>query len=356
MAKDPSKTEKATPRRRQKAREEGQVARSQDIPIAATLLITFLVLLAYIPYSYNILFEYFRYTFSDPIYLFPEQNGGFISYTIKVIAILVSPIFVVLLATGVISNVAQFGFLLSAKALAPKLERLNVIKGLGRLVSLKTVFELIRNILKLLFASAVAYFLVMKILGETFNMSFIPINHEIYFLFKYTLMLILAFALISIPVAIIDFIYRKWEHEENLKMSKHEVKEERKMYEGNPQIRAAIRKRQREIAMMRMMAEVPKADVVITNPDHYAVALKYERGKMNAPKVVAKGKNLLAEKIKKLAAEHDVPVIEDPPLARALYSSVEVGEYIPEKFYVAIAKILARIYRQKGLLTQTENI
>ncbi|WP_457639058.1 flagellar biosynthesis protein FlhB [Persephonella sp.] len=351
MAKDPSKTEKATPRRRQKAREEGQVARSQDIPIAATLLVTFLALLAYIPFSYNILWEYFRYTFSDPIYLFPEENGSFISYTIKVIAILVSPIFIVLLAAGVISNVAQFGFLLAPKALTPKLERLNVIKGLGRLISLKTAFELVRNLLKLIFASVVAYFLVMKIINDSFNMSFIPLNHEVYFLLKYTLMLILAFALISIPVAIIDFVYRKWEYEENLKMSKHEVKEERKMYEGNPQVKAAIRKKQRELAMMRMMAEVPKADVVITNPDHYAVALKYEKGKMNAPKVVAKGKNLIAEKIKKIAKEHDVPVVEDPPLARALYASVEVGDFIPEKFYVAIAKILAKIYRQRKLLS-----
>ncbi|NPA16440.1 flagellar biosynthesis protein FlhB [Persephonella sp.] len=351
MAKDPSKTEKATPRRRQKAREEGQVARSQDIPIAATLLVTFLALIAYIPYSYNLLSDYFRYTFSDPIYLFPEENGSFISYTIKVIALLVSPIFLVLLATGIVSNVAQFGFLISTKAMAPKLERLNVIKGLGRLVSLKTAFELVRNLLKLILATVVAYFLVMKIINESFNMSFIPLTHEVYFLFKYTLMLILAFAVVSIPVAIIDFIYRKWEYEENLKMSKHEVKEERKMYEGNPQVKAAIRKKQREMAMMRMMAEVPRADVVITNPDHYAVALLYERGKMNAPKVVAKGKNIIAEKIKKIAREHDVPVVEDPPLARALYSSVEVGEFIPEKFYVAIAKILARIYREKNLLS-----
>ncbi|WP_456464439.1 flagellar biosynthesis protein FlhB [Persephonella sp.] len=351
MAKDPSKTEKATPRRRQKAREEGQVARSQDIPIAATLFITFLVLIAYIPYSYNILSEYFRYTFSDPLYLLPEDNGSFVMYTIKVISFLVFPVFGVLLLTGIISNVAQFGFLISGKAITPKIERLDIVKGFGRLVSLKTFFELVRNLLKLIFASAVGYFLVMKIINESFNMSFIPINHEIYFLLKYTIMLVLAFALISIPIAVIDFIYRKWEYEENLKMSKHEIKEERKMYEGNPQIRAAIKKKQRELAMMRMMAEVPKADVVITNPDHYAIALLYEKGKMNAPKVIAKGKNLLAQKIKDIAKKNDVPVVEDPPLARALYSSVEVGEFIPEKFYVAIAKILAKIYRKKGSLS-----
>ena len=351
MAKDPSKTEKATPRRRQKAREEGQVARSQDIPIAATLIVTFLVLIAYIPFSYHLLTEYFHYTFSDPLSLIPERNEGFILYTIKIISLLILPIFAVLLVTGVFSNVLQFGFLFSTKALTPKLDRLNVIKGLGRIFSMKTAFELVRNLLKLIFASAVAYFLMVKIMNNSFNMSFIPFNHEVYFMLKYTLMLVLAFAVSSIPVAIIDFIYRKWEYEENLKMSKEEVKEERKMYEGNPQIKAAIRKKQREIAMMRMMAEVPKADVVITNPDHYAVALVYERGKMNAPKVIAKGKNLIAEKIKEIAKKHDIPIVENPPLARALYSSVEVGHFIPEKFYVAVAKILAKVYKRKGLLS-----
>ena len=351
MAKDPSKTEKATPRRRQKAREEGQVARSQDIPIAATLLITFIILIWYIPYSYNILSEYFRYTLSDPLYLIPHTNGSFITYTIKVISLLVVPVLAILLLTGIISNIAQFGFLLSGKAVAPKLERINPIKGLGNLLSLKTAFELVRNLLKLIFASVVAYFLVMKIINEALNMSYIPLNHEVYFLFKYTIMLVLAFAIISIPIAIIDFVYRKWEYEENLKMSKHEVKEERKMYEGNPQVKAAIRKKQREIAMMRMMAEVPKADVVITNPEHFAVALKYEREKDTAPKVVAKGKNSIAHKIKEIAKKHDVPIVEDPPLARALYSAVEVGNLIPEKFYVAIAKILAKIYKQKKLFS-----
>ncbi|WP_457642091.1 flagellar biosynthesis protein FlhB [Persephonella sp.] len=347
MAKDPSKTEKATPRRREKAREEGQVARSQDIPIAASLLIVAIIMFAYIPFSYNILSEYFHYTFSNPLYLIPDVNREFIFHSVKVLATLVLPMFVILLAIGIFSNVVQFGFLLSGKALIPKLDRLNVVSGLGRIFSMKTLFELVRNLLKLLFAFVVAYFLLMKIISESFNMSFLPLNHEVYFLFKYIIMLILAFAVISIPIAIIDFIYRKWEYEENIKMTKHEVKEERKMYEGNPHVKAAIRKKQRELAMMRMMAEIPKADVVITNPEHYAVALKYERGQMAAPKVIAKGKNNVAQKIKEIAKKYDVPIVEDPPLARSLYSSCEIGDFIPENLYVAIAKILAKIYNRK---------
>ncbi|WP_456401287.1 flagellar biosynthesis protein FlhB [Persephonella sp.] len=347
MAKDPSKTEKATPRRRQKAREEGQVARSQDIPIAASLLIVALMMFAYIPFSYSILLEYFQHTFSNPLHLSPEVNRGFILESIKILGLLVAPFFIVLLAIGVFSNVVQFGFLLSGKALIPKPDRINPISGLGRIFSMKTLFELVRNLLKLAFASIVAYFLLMKIISESFNMSYLPLNHEVYFLFKYIIVLILAFAVISIPIAIIDFIYRKWEYEENIKMTKHEVKEERKMFEGNPMVKAAIRKKQRELAMMRMMAELPKADVVITNPEHYAVALKYEKGKMSAPKVIAKGKDQVALKIKEKAKEYNVPIVEDPPLARALYSSCEIGDMIPENLYVTIAKILAKIYSQK---------
>ncbi len=346
MAKDPSKTEKATPRRRQKAREEGQVPRSMDIPIAASLLAIFLMMFFYIPFSYSYLIRYFRYTFSDPFHKIPELNSIFIYETVKILAILIAPVFLFLIIVGIVSNVAQFGFLFTLKPLAPKLNRLNIISGIQRLFSIKTLFELFRNLLKLAFASLVAYFLVKKMISESFLMSFIPINQEIYYLFKYTMTLIFAFALMSIPVAVIDFLYRRWEYEENIKMSKEEVKEERKLYEGNPQIKSAIRRKQRELAMRRMMSEVPKADVVITNPDHYAVALKYERGKMAAPKVIAKGKNTIAEKIKEIAKKHNIPIVENPPLARTLYTSCEIGDFIPESLYVAVAKILAKIYTQ----------
>ncbi len=347
MAKDPSKTEKATPRRRQKAREEGQVPRSMDIPIAASLLSIFLMMFFYVPYAYHYLLSYFRYTFSDPFNKIPDLNTVFIFDTLKVLGMLIFPVFFFLLVVGIVSNVAQFGFLFTIKPLIPKLDRLNVVSGIGRLFSLKTVFELFRNLLKLAFASLVAYFLVKDMISSSFSMSFISLNQEIYFLIKYTLTLILAFSLMAIPVAVIDFLYRRWEYEENIKMSKEEIKEERKLYEGNPQIKAAIRKKQREIAMMRMMSEVPKADVVITNPDHFAVALKYERGKMAAPKVVAKGKNVIAEKIKEIAKKNNVPVVEDPPLARSLYTSCDIGDFIPESLYVAVAKILAKIYSRR---------
>ncbi len=349
MAKDPSKTEKATPRRRQKAREEGQVAKSQDIPISASLIVMFFVFLAYIPFAYTNLIKFYRYVFSNPDYLIPSINSSLILLSVKTMAVLLFPVFLAFLLVGVISNIAQFGLLFSVKALKPKLDRINPVSGLMRLVSLKTVFELFRNVLKLIVATAVSYFVLKFLFNDILRLVDLSVNQQVYIMLKYTMILILAFALLSIPVAVIDFIYRKFEYEENIKMTKQEVKEERKMYEGNPQIKAAIRRKQRELSMLRMMAEVAKADVVITNPDHYAVALKYEKGKMQAPKVVAKGVDNVALKIKEKAKENNVPVFEDPPLARSLYRSCDIGDYIPENLYVAVAKILARVYKEKGV-------
>lgn len=348
MAKDPSKTERATPRRREKAREEGQVARSQDIPIATTLLSVFLILLFYIPFAKNILMDYFGALLSDPIYFFIEANHQTVTYTIKTITLLVGPVFAVLLIVGVASNIAQFGFLFTLKPLMPKLDKINPISGLQRLLSPKTLFELFRNLLKLAIATAIAYFLVRYLLEDVMRLAAVSIAEEAYFLIRYTMILILAFAILSIPIAAADFFYRRFEYEESIKMTKYEIKEEQKLYEGHPLIKSAIRKKQREISMRRMMAEVAKADVVITNPKHFAVALAYERGKMEAPKVVAKGQDHVAQKIKEIAIKNGVRIEENPPLARSLYQACEIGDFIPENLYAAIAKILARIYKEKG--------
>jgi len=348
MAKDPSKTEKATPRRREKAREEGQVAKSQDIPISASLLVISLFLIFYFPYAYEKLHSYFTYIFSNPIYLLVSQNKLTIIETVKILAILIFPVFLTLFIIGFLSNVAQFGFMFTLKPLTPKLDKIDPISGLQRLFSLKTLFELAKNLLKLVIATTVAYYLIKSLLEDVFRFSFIAVNQDAYFLVKYTLIMILAFALLSIPISIIDYLFRRHEYEENIKMSKHEIKEEQKLYEGNPQIKAAIRKKQREMSLTRMMAEVAKADVVITNPTHYAVALSYKRKEMQAPKVVAKGKDLIALKIKEKAKELNIPIEENPPLARSLYESCEIGDFIPENLYKAIAKILAKIYKKRG--------
>ncbi len=347
MAKDPSKTEKATPRRRQKAREEGQVLKSQDVPIAATLIAMFGVLVFYIPFASKKLGGYFYFTFSQAANLF---STNFIFLTGKIFVILSITVMVPLLVVGVASNVAQFGFVFSTKALQPKLDMINPVKGLGRLFSLKTLFETLKNVLKLTVAIIVAYYTIKPIFPSIFSMFTFSLNQQIYYMLKYMLILILAFGIFSIPIAAIDFFFRRYEYEENLKMSKEEIKEEHKQQEGHPIIKSAVKKRQREVAMRRMMAEVPKADVVITNPEHYAVALKYERGKMQAPAVLAKGADEIALKIKEIAGEYDIPIVEDPPLARTLYESCDIGDTIPEELYVTVARILAKIFKRKGKL------
>jgi flagellar biosynthetic protein FlhB len=347
VAKDPSKTEKATPRRRQKAREEGQVLRSQDLSVAVSLVVTAILLYFYLPFAFKKLWELAYNSFSQLPY-FNLQHQVLVAF--KFFLILSLPFFAVLLLFGVLSNLVQFGFLFTLKPVVPKLDPINPIKGLGRLFSLKTLFELFKSLLKLTLALAVGYFVVKALSKDFLSYASLPPSVQLVFLAKATLVLFAVFALFSVPVAAADFFYRRWEYEENLKMSKQEIKEERKQYEGHPIVKSEIRKRQRQIAMRRMMAEVPKADVVITNPTHYAVALKYERGKMHAPKVVAKGVDAVALRIKEVAIEHGVPVEENPELARALYESCEVGDFIPEEFYRVVAKILAVVYRRKRSL------
>nr|BAU79814.1 putative flagellar biosynthetic protein FlhB [uncultured Aquificaceae bacterium] len=348
MAKDPRKTEKATPKRRQKAREEGQVLKSVDVAISFSLFVVFLVLIFYIPFVYKYLLNYFQYTFSNPFYLVPEEGGkNFIWFTFKTLAVVILPFVLILFVVGIVSNVAQFGFLFTLKPLTPKLDKINPISGIQRLFSLTTFFELIKSLLKLSVALFVSYFVVKYLLDGFLVYMTATINAQIYLLVKTIVILVMAFAFLSVPIAIADFLYRRYEYEENLKMTKDELKEERKSYEGNPIIKREIRKRMRQLALKRMIAEVPKADVVITNPDHFAVALKYEKGKMEAPQVIAKGQDLIAQKIKEVAKEHNVKIVEDPPLARSLYSSCEVGDYIPSEFYEAVAKILALIYKQR---------
>ncbi len=349
MAKDPDKTEKATPRRRQKAREEGQVAKSQDVPISASLVAVFIFFIFYIPYAFRKLYETYVRFFSDPLFFIPERHYEVVLEVAKILAALLAPPFLVLLVIGFFANVAQIGFLFTTKTLIPKLEKLNPITGLKRLFSLKVLFELFKNLLKLAAAVTVSYFLVTYLLEDVFRFASTPVNEDGYVMVKYSLVMILGFALLSIPIGAIDLFFRKYEFEESIKMSKQEIKEEQKLYEGNPQIKAAIRKKMREMSLTRMMAEVAKADVVITNPEHFAVALKYERGKMQAPKVVAKGVDRVALRIKEEARVHNVPIEENPTLARALYQACEIGDYVPENLYQAIAKIFAKIYKKRGL-------
>jgi flagellar biosynthetic protein FlhB len=352
MADREGKTEKPTPRRIQKAREEGNVPKSQEINSVAVLLGGILILYFFGEY---LLKKLLLLPFEEiAVFISPERlnsNDVFLFWIDNLKTILLSVILLLLLTLliAVIANIAQFGVLFTTKTLKPQLERLNPIKGLKNIFfSLNSLFELIKNLIKIAVIVAVAYFFIKSNLEKILLLYEIPLKEGIKILSSLILKLSLYIAFTGAVISAIDYAYKRWKWYQDLMMSRHELKEEMKETEGNPEVKREIRKRMRQIIARRMLQEVPKATVVITNPTHFAVALKYDMEKDPAPKVVAKGADYLAQKIIEIARQHGVEIYQDPPLARALYQAVEVGDVIPEKFYQAVAKIIAYIYKKKN--------
>ncbi|WP_456433537.1 flagellar biosynthesis protein FlhB [Thermosulfuriphilus sp.] len=345
------RTEEATPRRRQEAREKGQVAKSRELSSVAVLLAGLGLLIFMGGYLRGQMergmihflgLPYSREPFDlATLGLLSDEAG-------RILFVCLAPVFLILSLVAFLANFLQIGAIFSADPLIPKPDRLNPIEGLKRLVSRQAMVELVKSLAKVAFVAAVAWRTIkgdFTKLIPLMDMSPIEIGQEIFdmsgeLLFK----ILLAIAL----VAIFDFFYQRFEFERNLRMTRQEVKEEFKQTEGDPHVKARIRSIQREMARKRMMAEVPQADVVITNPTELAVALKYVPGEMEAPKVVAKGAGHLARRIREIAREHGVPVIENRPLAQGLFRQVEVGDFIPQELYQAVAEILAYVYRLKG--------
>jgi flagellar biosynthetic protein FlhB len=271
------------------------------------------------------------------------------------IAMIIGPMLLCLLLIVLAANFAQVGFLLAPQALSPKLSRLSPITGLRRIFSLKSLVELLKSILKLVIVGCVAWSAISGEWRHVFPLvgsSPWTIGSH---LGEVALRIGLRIGLVILALALLDYFYQRWEHERSLKMTKKEVKDEYKQREGDPKVKARIRQKQREMAMRRMMAAIPDADVVITNPQHLAVAIRYDRDTMAAPTVVAKGADFVAQRILEIADAHGVTILEDKPLARALYQSVEIDSQIPMALYKAVAEILAYVYRQKGGMAQAES-
>jgi len=252
------------------------------------------------------------------------------------------PLFILVLSLAFAFNVMQFGFIFTPIKL--KFEKLNPISGFKNVFSMKKVLEAIKLMAKLTIVFLVMYIIVLIVANDILSMMDMGIGASMYVIIKLTSYFIASILLIIIIFAIIDFYFTKHYYIESLKMTKQEVKDEHKQMDGNPEIKGRIRQIQRQMAQKRMMADVKEADVVLTNPTHYAVALKYDKSTGSAPKVIAKGIDFLALKIKDIARENDVPIIENPSLARALYDQLEVEQEIPEEFYKAIADIFSYIY------------
>ena len=343
------RTQPATPRRRRRARERGEVAKSTEINSILILLSGFLILRFWGEKMRERLFQDAGYILENA-YRFslnmPEIYKYFRQGMVETIGMLF-PLILGIAIAGVAANLMQTGFLFTSYPLIPDLNRINPISGFKRIFSKRSLIQLFFSLSKIIIIGYVAYVTIWTRSNQFFLLMNKSIGQISIFLFDLAFQLGLRCCLALTPIAILDYGLQRWEYEKRLRMTRQEALEEYKETEGNPLIKTRIRSLRRQIARRRMMQEVPRADVVITNPTRIAVALKYTKEKMNAPVVVAKGARLIAERIKEIAKKHNVPIIENKWLAQALYKSVEVGQEIPIKFYQGVAEILAYIYRLK---------
>lgn len=344
------KTEKATPRKKQEAREKGQVAKSADLSPALGLVVIFFTL--FIAGSW--MYESFQQMLRESLTVYAHwdlttTNLAVISQQLAFVGMkIVGPVFLVALVMAILFNYLQVGPLFTVEPLKLKLEKIDPIKGAKRILSLRSIVELLKAILKISAGLYVAYLILWRSKDQLLFLSQLPIQEVASFAAGEVLKLGFSVGLLLIVLAVLDYGYQRYEHEKSLRMSKQDIKDEYKKTEGDPLIKSKIKERQRQMAMRRMMQELPKADVIITNPTHYAVAIRYDAEEMEAPTVIAKGKDFLALKIKELAKKHHIVTMENRPLARALYSQVEIGQQIPEDLFKAVAEVLAYVYKLQG--------
>ncbi len=340
------KTEEPTSKKIEEAREKGNVGKSSEVPGAAILFFCSIYLLFFSQQMFIELQKMMLYIFS---FIGHDMDGTiYFTITYTVITSLLSaltPFFILVLVMAFAFNVIQFGFIFTPLKL--EFSKLNPVSGIKNVFSMKKILEALKLMVKLTIIIIVMYVIVLFVAKDILAMMDMGIGASINEIIKLTGYFIAAILLIIIIFAIIDFYFTKYYYIKSLKMSKQEIKDEHKQMDGNPEIKGRIRSIQRKMAMQRMMSDVKEADVVITNPTHYAVALKYEQGTAAAPKVIAKGINFIALKIKDIARENDIPIIENPAMARALHDQIEVGQEIPEEFYRAIADIFSYIYNLK---------
>ncbi|NCN04214.1 MAG: flagellar biosynthesis protein FlhB [Spirochaetales bacterium] len=347
-AEEEGRTEDPTEHKIRKAREEGKVAKSPDVTSAIVLLfavITFAVIGQGFLETMGQMLTYYLVlsTQVDPV-----TSGvvarGFYEYFFR----LLWPVFAVVVIAAIIGNVFQVGFLFTTKPLVPDFKRIapNFVKFFQRaLFSTEALYNLFKSLGKIIIIGAVAYLNIQGRLPELMNAMKIGYMRGFGLVAEISFAMVIETTIILLVLSLVDYWFQRRQHLETLKMSKQEIKEERKNYEGDPMIKNRMRQRMREILSQNIMREVPKADVIITNPTHYAVALAYKAQAMTAPTVVAKGVDTLAQRIKQIAFENDVPVIENRPLARALYAEVELGDTIPEQYYEAVVTVFKEIYR-----------
>ncbi len=344
-----NKTEQPTPKKLADARQKGNVAQSREIPSVLILSGGIGVFFFAGSWMFGHLGDMMRtvYEQAGTVAMGPENVHQLFWNLFVELLLVLTPLLLVVVVAGIVGNVAQFGFLFTGEKLTPNLAKMNPLSGLKRLVSLRSLVELVKSIVKILIVGGVSYAVAQRYLDRIPGLMQFGIGDILAFIGDVSFQMGFYACMVLFLMAALDFSYVKWQHHQDLKMTKQEVRDEHKQREGDPAVKARIRSVQRDMARRRMMEAVPAATVVITNPTHLAIALKYENG-MPAPTVVAKGAGFIAEKIKSIASENKVPVVENKPLARAMFQSTDIGDFIPADLYRAVAEILAYVYRLKG--------
>jgi len=346
MADDAEKTEEPTPKKIEDARQEGNVPKSQDTSGVITLFVAILAFLMLFPYMSSHMILLFKYYFSLlGVSIDKELMLNIAIITVKEFLLIIMPVAIAVAIAGVVAALAQFGFLFTTKAIVPDLKKLDPIKGIKNLVSMKKLIEGIKITFKSFTTLGIGFVFFFIFIMELPTVALFGLDDQLEWLKGKMLIIAFVMLLIIFVFALIDIVIVRKQYFDGLKMSKQEVKDEMKNMEGDPLIKAKIKQKQMEISRKRMMAEIPNADVVITNPTHYAVAIKYEEKKYKAPVVVAKGMDNIAQQIKKIARENNVHIVQNPPLARSLYSQVEVEKPIPNELFAAVAEVLAYVYK-----------
>lgn len=353
MSQSGEKTERATPKKRRDAREKGQVLKSTEVNTAVSLLTMFgtLKLLSGFITGHTAslvtlcLSPEFAGVASDLAY---QNMFPLLTRMLYHACMILAPLLLCAMVIGVCTNVLQVGFLFNPKSLMPKFSRISPMQGFKRIFSSRTIAELVKSVLKVVVLGYLVYDEYIANMASLPGMMAMELPRAVGQMVDIIFSIGFKAGMALLAIAAADFLYQWWVFEKDLRMTKQEVKDEYKMTEGDPKIKSRIRQKQREMGMMRMMQAVPQADVVITNPTHYAVALQYKEDKMAAPTVIAKGKDQVAFRIREKAAEHDIRIIENRPVAQSLYFHCEVGDPIPEAMYQAVAEILALVYRARS--------
>jgi flagellar biosynthetic protein FlhB len=349
------KTEPATQKKLSDARKEGKVAKSRELNSAFMLIALFLILKVFVSYIGETFINLFPLVYNRiGDYVNPAEVGftsqsvtAFVMQMVIQLLKCVWPFFLFGVLIAVVVGIMQVGWKVSTKPMEPKLSKFNPISGFKRIFSKESLFNLVMSVVKIAVIGLIAYLSIKNKANELFILYEISLNQAIALVGNIILNTGLRISIVYLFVGLADYVYQKHKFSEDMKMTKQEVKDEYKNTEGDPQIKGQQRRKMQEASQRRMMQDVPKADVVITNPTHYAVALKYDANTGSAPVVVAKGEDYLAQKIKEVARENHVEIVENKPLARMLYHNVDLGAEIPPELYQAVAEVLAAVYRMK---------